>query len=127
MVSLAPTAMDNFAEAATNLIEETAPGLGNVGVCVDSACTTGRAAINLISSPNPVSKAFFCASIVCGTAGTITSGASLIGHGFGIPFLGFAGAVSARGLNRLGKYTLTMGNVTSGNVTNVTDLVNVME
>lgn len=116
MVSLAPTAMDAFAEAATSAIES-ATGLANVGVCVDSACTTGRAAVNFFYSSNPVSKTFFGTSIICGVTGTVVSGASLVGKGLGIPGLGFGCDLAARGCCRLGKYTMKMGNVTSGNIT----------
>ena len=55
MIDLASTA---FAESATELTSSISKGLknvpvvGNVGICVDSACTTDRAGINFYCSPN---------------------------------------------------------------------------
>ena len=88
-MGLAPAAMDPFADSASTLTDGV-PVFGNAAICVDSLCTTGRAGINFYFSPNPVSKVFFGASCVCGLMG-------------------------ARRCNRLGKYALHMGNVTSGN------------
>ena len=121
----APSAMDHFAESASSLTDGV-PVLGNAAVCVDSLCTTGRAGINFYCSPNPLSKVFFGASCVCGTMGAVSSGTALVTSFAGIPMAGWLGAFGARGFNRLGKYTLHMGNVTSGNVTNATDIAELM-
>lgn len=102
------------------------PVLGNAAVCVDSLCTTGRAGINFYCSPNPLSKVFFGASCMCGVMGAASSGTALVTSFAGIPMAGWLGAFGARGLNRLGKYTLHMGNVTSGNITNVTEIAELM-
>jgi hypothetical protein len=39
---------------------------------------------------------------------------------------GWVGSFGARAFNRLGKYTMHMGNVTSGNVTNITQIGELM-
>ena len=39
---------------------------------------------------------------------------------------GWVGSFGARAFNRLGKYTMYMGNVTSGNVTNITQIGELM-
>ena len=54
-MSLAPTAMDHFAES-TSTITDGVPVFGSAAICVDSLCTTGRVGINFYCSPNPVSK-----------------------------------------------------------------------
>ena len=124
-MGLAPTAMDHLAESASSLTDGV-PVLGNSAVCVDSLCTTGRAGINFYCSPNPLSKVFFGASCVCGVMGAASSGTALVTSFAGIPMAGWLGAFGARGFNRLGKYTLHMGNVTSGNITNVTEIAELM-
>ena len=124
-MGLAPTAMDHFAESASSLTDGV-PVLGNSAVCVDSLCTTGRAGINFYCSPNPLSKVFFGASCVCGAMGAVSSGTALVTSFAGIPMAGWLGAFGARGFNRLGKYTLHMGNVTSGNITNATAISDLM-
>jgi len=124
-MGLAPTAVDHFAESASRLTDEV-PVLGNAAICVDSLCTTGRASINFYCSPNPVSKVFFGASFLCGVMGAASSGTALATSFAGIPVTGWLGSLGARGFNRLGKYTLHMGNVTSGNITNVTDIAELM-
>ena len=124
-MGLAPTAMDHFAESASSLTDGV-PVLGNSAVCVDSLCTTGRAGINFYCSPNPLSKVFFGASCVCGVMGAASSGTALVTSFAGIPMAGWLGAFGARGFNRLGKYTLHMGNVTSGNITNATAISDLM-
>lgn len=85
---------------------------------VDSLCTTGRGGINFYCSPNPLSKVFFGASCICGIMGAGASGTALITSFVGIPVAGWLGSLGARGFNYLGKYSLHMGNVTSGNITN---------
>jgi hypothetical protein len=124
-MGLAPTAMDHFAESAST-ITDGVPVLGNAAICVDSLCTTGRAGINFYCSPNPVSKVFFGASCLCGVMGVASSGTALATSVAGIPVTGWLGSLGARGFNRLGKYTLHMGNVTSGNITNATDIAELM-
>lgn len=124
-MGLALSAMDHFAESASSLTDGV-PVLGNAAVCVDSLCTTGRAGINFYCSPNPLSKVFFGASCVCGVMGAASSGTALVTSFAGIPMAGWLGAFGARGFNRLGKYTLHMGNVTSGNITNVTEIAELM-
>lgn len=124
-MGLAPTAVDHFAESASTLTDGV-PVLGNAAICVDSLCTTGRAGINFYCSPNPVSKVFFGASCVCGLMGAASSGTALATSFAGIPVAGWLGSLGARGFNRLGKYTLHMGNVTSGNITNATDIAEFM-
>lgn len=124
-MGLAPTAMDHFAESASR-ITDGVPVLGNAAICVDSLCTTGRAGINFYCSPNPVSKVFFGASCVCGVMGAASSGTALVTSFVGVPITGWIGSLGARGFNRLGKYALNMGNVTSGNITNATDIAELM-
>lgn len=122
---LAPTAMDHFAESASTLTDGV-PVFGNAAICVDSLCTTGRAGINFYCSPNPVSKVLFASSCVCGLMGAASSGTALATSFAGIPVAGWLGSLGARGFNRLGKYTLHMGNITSGNITNATDIAALM-
>lgn len=124
-MDLAPTAVDNFAESASTLTDGV-PVLGNAAICVDSLFTTGRAGINFYCSPNPVSKVFFGASCMCGLMGATSSGTALVTSFAGIPITGWLGSLGARGFNRLGKYTLHMGNVTNGNITNATDIAELM-
>ena len=124
-MDLAPTAMDHFAESAST-ITDGVPVLGNAAICVDSLCTTGRAGLNFYYSPNPVSKVFFGASCLCGVMGATSSGTALATSFAGIPIAGWLGSLGARGFNRLGKYTLYMGNITSGNLTNATDIAEMM-
>lgn len=125
MENLAPAAMDHFADSAST-ITDGVPVLGNAAICVDSVCTTGRAGINFYCSPNPVSKAFFGASCLCGVMGAVSSGIALGTSFAGVPVTGWLGSLGARGFNRLGRYTLHMGNVTSGNITNTTIISDLM-
>jgi hypothetical protein len=124
-MDLAPTAVDHFAESAS-ILTDGVPVLGNAAICVDSLCTTGRAGINFYCSPNPVAKVFFGASCMCGVMGAASSGTALVTSFVGIPITGWLGSLGARGFNRLGKYTLHMGSVTSGNITNATDIAELM-
>ncbi len=129
MVNLLPTATDVLAESATGIttgISKNVPIIGNAAICADSLCTTGRAGINLYCSPNPVAKVFFGASCACGVLGAASSGTALITSFTGIPVAAWFGSFGARAFNRLGKYTLHMGNVTSGNITNVTEIGDLM-
>ena len=125
MINLAPTAIDHLADSAST-ITDGVPVFGNAAICVDSLCTTGRAGINFCCSPNPVSKVFFGASCLCGVMGAASSGTALATSFAGIPLTGWLGSLGARGFNRLGKYTLQMGNVTSGNITNATAIGDLM-
>ena len=129
MINLAPSAVDALAESATEItsgISKNVPIVGNAAICSDSLCTTGRAGINFYCSPNPVAKVFFGASCVCGVVGAASSATALVTSVAGIPVAGWLGSFGARGFNRLGKYSLHMGNVTSGNLTNATDIAELM-
>lgn len=129
MINLAPSAFDALAGSATEItsgVSKNVPIIGNAAICADSTCTAGRAGINFYCSPNPVAKAFFGASCLCGAIGALSSGTALVTSFAGIPVAGWFGAFTARGFNRLGKYTLHMGNVTSGNITNATDIADLM-
>ena len=129
MVNIVPTAVDAFAESATEItsgISKNVPVIGNAAICADSVCTTGRAGINFYCSPNPIAKAFFGASCLCGMMGAASLGTALVTSFAGIPAAGWLGSFGARGFNRLGKYTLHMGNVTNGNITNATDIAELM-
>jgi hypothetical protein len=108
MINFAPTAVEGLVTSLT-VVTDQLPGLGNSFLCVDSSCTVGRACINFCACPKPVSKVFFGASAICGTAGAIASGAALVTSFAGIPVAGYLGTFGARSLNRLGKYTLQMG------------------
>nr|YP_010133684.1 hypothetical protein KYU99_pgp069 [Nitzschia supralitorea]QWM93174.1 hypothetical protein [Nitzschia supralitorea] len=129
MVNLLPTAVDILADSATGIttgITKNVPVIGNAAICTDSLCTAGRAGVNFYCSPNPVAKVFFGASCVCGVMGAASSGTALVTSFAGIPMAGWFGAFGARSFNRLGKYTLHMGNVTSGNITNATEIAELM-
>ena len=129
MVNLAPSAVDAFAESATEItsgISKNVPIVGNATICAESLCTTGRAGINFYCSPSPIAKVFFGASSACGLVGATSSGVALVTSFAGIPMTGWLGSFGARGFNRLGKYALHMGNVTSGNITNATEIADLM-
>jgi hypothetical protein len=129
MINLAPSAVDALAESATEIttgITKNVPIIGNAAICADSVCTAGRAGMNFYCSPNPVAKVFFGASCLCGAIGAVSSGTALLTSFAGIPAAGWVGSFGARGFNRLGKYTLHMGNVTNGNITNATDISELM-
>ena len=118
-----------FAESATRItsgVSTNVPIIGNAALCMDSLCPTGRAGINFYYSPNPVAKVFFGASCCCGVIGAAASGTALATSFAGIPVAGWLGSFGARGFNRLGKYTLHMGNVTNGNITNPTSIAELM-
>jgi hypothetical protein len=124
-----PTAMDAFAESATEItsgVSQTVPHIGNAVLCTDSICTAGRAAINFYCSPNTLSKVFFGASFLCGTVGAVSSGTALLTDFAGLPVAGLVGSLGARSFNRLGKYALHMGNVTNNNITNVSDIADLV-
>ena len=126
MINLAPSAVDAFAESATEItsgISKNVPVIGNAAICADSVCTAGRAGINFYCSPNPIARVFFCTSCLCGLMGATSSGIALTTSFAGIPAAGWLGSFGARGFNRLGKYTLEMGKVTNGNSTNTTSII----
>jgi hypothetical protein len=127
--TLPASAVDALAESTTKLtsgISTNVPVIGNAGLCVDSLCTTGRGAVNFYYSPNPVAKVFFGASCLCGVIGAASSGTAVVTSFAGIPAASWFGSFGARGLNRLGKYTLHIGNVTSGKITNHTAIADLM-
>ena len=129
MINLAPSAVDALAESATKItsgISKNVPIVGNTAICADSLCTTGRAGINFYCSPNPIAKVFFGASCVCGVVGAASSATALVTSFASIPVAGWLGSFGARSFNRLGKYSLHMGNVTTGNITNTTDIAELM-
>jgi len=125
MTNLVATPFDALVESGTGITDSLStniPILGNAALCSDSLCTTGPAAVNFYYFPNPLAKAFFVASCLCGVMGATSSGTALFTTFAGIPVTGWLGSFGARGFNRLGKYTLYMGNVTSGNFTNATSI-----
>ena len=129
MINLLPTATDVLAESATDIttgITKNVPIVGNAAICTDSLYTTGCAGINFYCSPNPVARIFFGTSCICGVLGAASSGTALVTSFAGIPAGAWVGSFGARAFNRLGKYTLHMGNVTSGNVTNITEIGELM-
>lgn len=129
MISLVPTPIDALADKATESLQQitsTLPIVGNAAICADSLCTAGRAGINFYCSPSPVAKIFFCASCLFGVMGAASSGTALVTSFTGLPVAGCLGAFGARGFNRLGKYTLYMGNVTNGEITNSTAISELM-
>ncbi|MEL6164944.1 MAG: hypothetical protein AAFR37_14720 [Cyanobacteria bacterium J06628_3] len=99
----------------------TIPVVGNVALMSDSGCTAGRAALNFYYSPNPLSKVFFGVNCACGVVGAISSGTCIVTSYMGIPVTGLVGAFESRAFNRLGKYSLHLGNLTSGTLTNATE------
>lgn len=101
MGNLLPTAVDALAEWATG-ITKNVPVIGNLAICTDSLCTSGCVGINFYCSPKPISKIFFRASCCV----------------FGV--------LGAHVFNRLSKYTLYMKNVMIGQVTNVTEIAELM-
>jgi hypothetical protein len=124
-MALAPTAVDHFAESVSTLTDGISV-LGNAAICVYSLCTTDRAGINFDCSPNPVSKVFFGTSCLCGIVSAALSGTALATSFAGISVAGWLGSLGAKGFNHLGKYRLHMGNVTSGNIINVTEIAELM-
>ena len=120
-IDLAPTPTTVLINTATSVLKNV-PVLGNGAILTDSVCTTGRAALNFYCSPNPLAKVCFGTSCVLGAAGAVSSGTALATSSLGLPVAGVVGSFGARGFNKLGKYALHLGNVTSGNVTNVTEI-----
>ena len=123
---MTPTPFNNLMNTANEVLSEV-PTVSNSIILADSLCTTGRAAMNFCCANNFVARTCFAASCLCGTAGTLTSGTALLGSTFGMPIAGAAGAFGARAFNRLGKYSLRIGNVTNGNITNATEIANLLD
>ncbi len=121
-----PTPFNNFLDKASGILADV-PTVGNSVILADSACTTGRAAMNFCCANNLVARTCFGASCVFGAAGTVASGTALAGGTFGIPVVGAVGALGARAFNRLGKYSLHVGNITNGNITNATEIANLLD
>jgi hypothetical protein len=96
----------------TNEMVDTIPSFGNGFICIDSLSTAGRAGVNFYFSPSPVARVFFAGSCVCGIASAAASGTAMANSYVGIPVIGWMGCLSSRGLNRLGKYTFKMGQIT---------------
>lgn len=115
-----------YLDLTTNKLTTGIPLIANVAILSDSTCRVGRAALNFYCSPNPISKVCFGASCLFGVAGAVSSGTALATSFLGIPLTGLVGSFGARTFNRLGKYTLHMGNVTSGKITNITEITNLM-
>lgn len=126
MIDLGPTPVTTLVDKVSSVVD-TMPTLGNAALLSDSVCTTGRAALNFYCSPNLPSKVCFGVSCACGIAGAVSSGTALATSTLGIPTTSFLGNFGARAFNRLGKYTLHLGNITSGNITNVTEIANLVD
>ena len=109
--------METVTSVAKNVLT-----LENLVLLTDSVRIMGRAVVNLYCSPNLVAKACFATSCVLGTTEALCSGFALISSCLAILLGGAVGAFGARASNRLGKYTLHMGNVTSDNRTNATEI-----
>ena len=118
---MAPTPFNNFLTTANGVLSQV-PTLANSGLLADSICTTGRAGMNFCYANNIVARTCFATSCICGTVGAVSSGTALTGSFFGIPAAGALGTFGARAFNRLGKYSLTLGNFTNGNFTNATEI-----
>ena len=118
---IAPTPFNNLMITADGILSQV-PTLANSALLVDSTCTTGRAAMNFCCANNIVSRTCFATSCICGTVGAASSGTAIASGFFGIPVAGAIGTLGARAFNRLGKYALTLGNVTNGNFTNATEI-----
>lgn len=113
------TTTDHFIISGSNIME-VFPDACNSALCFDSLYTSGRDTINFYCSPSPFSKVFFCSSFLFGILTAIVSAYT------GIPVVGLIGTFGATCFNRLGKYTLQMGNITNGNITNATEIGNLM-
>ena len=107
-------------------ISKNVPVAGNVAICADSLCTGGLISINFYCAPNPVAKVFFGASCICEVIETACLGIALIISFMVIPIAGWISSFSVGGFNRLGKYSLHMGNITNGNITHATDISDLM-
>ena len=124
-MDFAPTPATILMETLNGVVGS-APILGNGVILTDSVCTAGRAAVNFCCAPSPIARVCFGASVVLGAAGAVSSGVALGTTALGLPVVGVVGSLGARSFNRLGKYSLHMGNVTSGNITNITEIAELM-
>nr|YP_009686101.1 hypothetical protein [Halamphora americana]QDR24928.1 hypothetical protein [Halamphora americana] len=116
-----PTPFNNLMDTTNGILSQV-PTLANSALLVDSTCTTGRAAMNFCCANNIVSRTCFVTSCICGTVGVVASGTAIATSFFGIPAAGAIGTLGARAFNRLGKYTLTLGNFTNAN--EISELIN---
>lgn len=121
-----PTPFNNLMTTADKILSQV-PTLSNSALFVDSACTTGRAAMNFWYANNILAKTCFTTSCICGTIGAASSGTAIASGFFGIPVAGAVGTLGARAFNRLGKYSLTLGNFTNGNFTNCTEIAELID
>jgi len=130
MINLIPTATDELALAAKDLIINSQSGASLCAQSIlltDNTCTAGRSLINFCATPNPLARFFFATSVVCGVAGATSAGVALTSSVFGMPTTAVVGAFGARSFNRLGRYTLHIGNLTNGNLINVTNVGEFMQ
>ena len=107
-------------------ITESVPSVSNVVILADSTSIASRAAVNFYCSPHPVSKVCFGASCIFGVAGAASSGAALATSYIGVSITGLLGSLGARTFNNLGRYTLRLGKVASGEITNPADIADLM-
>ena len=119
--SLAPTAMDRVAKLIGDGIEG-APRIGNIAITADSARVGVQSGLCFFKAKTPVAKACFGIGATCGLAGSVCAGASSISNYMGCSPLGLAGNLAGRACYRLGRYSLRMGNVTDGNITELADI-----
>ena len=123
---MAPTPFNKLMTSADGIVSQV-PTLANSAILTDSVCTTGKAAINFCYANNLVARTCFATSCICGAIGTVSSGTAIASGFFGIPACGFLGSMGARAFNRIGKYSLHMGNFTNGNFTNPGNITNATE
>ncbi len=121
LFDLPPTPVNRFATVGADVLSQV-PTLANSGLLADSVCTTGRAAMNFCYANNMIARVCFATSCICGTVGAASSGTALASGFFGIPAAGAIVTRGARAFNRLGKYSLTLGNFT--NVTELSEVIN---
>lgn len=113
--TLAPTSAERIMSSIADSME-TAPQLGNTLTAADGLCTAGRCVVSFCYATNTVSRVCFATGCVCGIVGSGLSGAAAASTYCGYSVGGFAGAVGARACNRVGKYAMTVGKVTNGDV-----------
>ena len=118
---MAPTPFNNLMTTANEVLSQV-PTLANSALLIDSVSTTGRAGMNFCYANNIVARTCFATSCICGTIGAVSSGTSIADSSLGIPAAGAIGNFGARAFNRLGKYSLTLGNFTNGDFTNATEI-----
>jgi len=101
-------------------IQERIPFVTNVVLIADNVWIIKSSVRNFYSAPSVRAKVWFGAGLIFGTIGTISCGIKLGGICFGIPWSGFLASFCGRNCNRVGKYTLTMGSLATGNISNPT-------